>query len=130
MPLLAGFDVRAARPAGHVDRRVMHPYWIRATGAVPHDRDVHEAIVGLLTDIGVSASASPPGTPFRESRNAVSLDHALWWHRPPRVDQWLRLDAEPIVNHGGRGLARGTVCDVDGVVIASFSQEVLLAARG
>ena len=126
MQQLTAFDIRAAVPPGTVEGRIIHPYWIRAKGEVPDRPGVHEALVGLFTDIGVSVAAAAPGTPFRDVREAVSLDHVLWWHRPPRIDEWLCIDAEPLVNNGGRGLARGTVRDEHGTLVASFAQEALL----
>ena len=123
---LADFEIRAALSA--VERPVMHPFWVRPTAALLTAANPHEALLAFLTDMGVSASASPPGTRLRDRRRSLSLDHSLWWHRPIRMDQWLCFDAQPLINHGGRGLARGTVHDLEGRLIASFAQEVLLAA--
>jgi acyl-CoA thioesterase II len=128
MALLDDLEIRAAVPAGSVERRVFHPFWIRAPRAREMDSTSQHALLGLLTDLGVSASASPPGTPTRERRLAATLDHCLWWHRPVELSEWLCLDAGALINSGGRGFARGTVHDFSGRLVASFAQEVLLDA--
>ncbi|GAB3039157.1 hypothetical protein MBOU_14810 [Mycobacterium bourgelatii] len=57
---------------------------------------------------------------------AASIDHALWFHRLPRVDEWVLFTASPVANIGTRGLARGSFHDQSGVLIASVAQEGLL----
>jgi acyl-CoA thioesterase-2 len=56
----------------------------------------------------------------------VSLDHALWFHRPLRVDEWVYYDLHSLVNTGGRGTLRGTLHTADGRLCASVGQETLL----
>lgn len=126
MDLLSDFEIRAGVPAGSVERPILHPYWIRLPGGPPSMAGAHAAVLALLTDIGVSGSSLPPDASFRRRRRAVSLDHGLWWHREPRVDRWLHLDAQPLVNHGDRGLVRGIVRSENGELVASFVQETLL----
>jgi acyl-CoA thioesterase-2 len=55
-----------------------------------------------------------------------SLDHSIWFHRPPTVDDWLFYRTEPVANIGARGLVRGTMHTVDGLLMATVTQEVLL----
>ena len=50
----------------------------------------------------------------------------MWFHRPPRVDQWLLYSVDPVTNHGARGLARGTLHTAGGTLLASVAQEALL----
>jgi acyl-CoA thioesterase II len=56
----------------------------------------------------------------------VSLDHAVWFHRACRADEWLCFDVEALVNAGGRGLLRGTMHDTDGHIVVSVAQEMRL----
>jgi acyl-CoA thioesterase-2 len=56
----------------------------------------------------------------------VSLDHAVWFHRAARADDWLFYDVHSLVNAGGRGLLRGTMRDRDGRVVVSVAQEMRL----
>ena len=56
----------------------------------------------------------------------VSLDHAVWFHRPARADAWHFYDVHSVVNAGGRGLLRGTMRGTDGRVVISAAQEMRL----
>jgi acyl-CoA thioesterase-2 len=69
------------------------------------------------------------GRPLRldgDTQGMISLDHAVWFHRPARADEWLFYDVHSLVNAGGRGLLRGVIRDRDGRVIISVAQEMLL----
>jgi acyl-CoA thioesterase II len=61
-----------------------------------------------------------------DTEGMISLDHAAWFHRPARADQWLFYDVQSLVNAGGRGLLRGVMRDTQGRVVASLSQEMRL----
>jgi acyl-CoA thioesterase-2 len=60
----------------------------------------------------------------------ASLDHALWFHRPFRVDEWLLYSFDSPTAQGGRGLARGQIFSRDGRLVASTAQEGLIRLRG
>ncbi|OLT30681.1 hypothetical protein BJF79_38515 [Actinomadura sp. CNU-125] len=120
-----GFDIRAVNPPAEGEFRIPHPFWIRASRPVGDDPALHACLVAYLTDMGMVSSARAPGSP-RELVTAVTLDHAVWFHRPPRVDQWLLYSADPVTNHAARGLARGTLHTADGTLLASIAQEALL----
>src|SRR5947208_1121064 len=62
-------------------------------------------------------------------RMSVSLDHAVWFHRPARVDEWLLYELIPVSTAAGRGLAIGTIRDQQRTLIATVAQEVLLRER-
>jgi acyl-CoA thioesterase-2 len=57
---------------------------------------------------------------------AASLDHAMWWHRPARVDEWLLYAQESPSASGGRGLALGRIYDREGRLVASVAQEATI----
>ena len=59
-------------------------------------------------------------------RGMISIDHAAWFHRPLRADEWHFYDVHSVVNTGGRGLLRGTMYTEDGHVAVSVAQEMLL----
>jgi acyl-CoA thioesterase-2 len=59
----------------------------------------------------------------------ASLDHAVWFHRPIRLDDWVLYDLRPISNAGSRGLVYGTFHSRDGVLAASVAQEALIRSR-
>jgi acyl-CoA thioesterase-2 len=60
---------------------------------------------------------------------AASLDHALWFHRPFRADEWLLYAQDSPSLHGARGFARGLIFSADGTLVASVAQEGLLRER-
>jgi acyl-CoA thioesterase-2 len=82
-----------------------------------------------MSDMGVVGSARAPGSSLPRFVGA-SLDHAVWFHRPARADQWLLFSVEPVTNFGARALARGTMHTEDGVLVASITQEALLRPAG
>lgn len=107
-----------------------HPYWIRHRGPIPDDPIMHLAALSFISDVGVSGSAHPPGTPLRDRFESVTLDHGLWLHHPAKVDEWMLIEVSPQAWGSGRGFANGTIHDGAGHLLASFAQEVLfLPAR-
>ncbi|TYB41973.1 acyl-CoA thioesterase [Actinomadura chibensis] len=120
-----GFDVRLVDPPEEGGFPLRHPFWIRAADPVGDDPGLHACLIAYLSDMAVVSGARAPGSP-RELATAVSLDHAVWFHRPPRVDRWLLYTVDPVTNHGARGLARGALRAEDGTLLASVQQEALL----
>jgi acyl-CoA thioesterase II len=105
--------------------------WIRATGRLPDDPAIHQCVLAYASDMTLLDTALVPlgKTVFNEDVMAASLDHALWFHRPFRADEWL-LYAQDSPNLGGaRGLARGSIFAMDGTLVASVAQEGLLRQR-
>ena len=109
---------------------ILHPFWVKTKGALPDDPALHACVIAFISDMGVvgSARGKEPADPQRFM--GASLDHALWFHRPARPDEWLLFDVHPLTNAGARGLARGTMHTVDGVLVASIVQEALLRPSG
>jgi acyl-CoA thioesterase-2 len=121
-----GFDIRLVRPLREISRfPVLHPCWIRLRAPLGDDPVTHAALLTFMSDMALMGSAAAPGSRFAMPGSA-SLDHALWFHRDARVDDWLLYSAEPTSNAGARGLARGTFHTQDGVLVASVVQEALL----
>jgi acyl-CoA thioesterase-2 len=119
------FDIRLTKPTGPGGFPLPHPFWIRASEPVGDDPALHACLITYLSDMAVVSSAVAPDSP-KPLAMGVSLDHALWFHRPARVDQWLLYSVDPVTNFGARGLARGTLHTADGVLVASIAQEALL----
>ena len=97
----------------------------RPIGDSPH---LHSAIAAFVADESISDNVlTPHGLTWTgENLKVVSLDHAMWFHRPFRVDDWLLFVQRPIVTYGARGLALGHIYDRDGRMVATCTQEVLL----
>jgi acyl-CoA thioesterase-2 len=100
--------------------------WARTVGTLPDDPVIHAAALTYLSDVGSGFSESGlPGVP----RGGPSLDHALWFGQPLRVDDWVLLDMWPLKVSGGRGLYSGSIRDRNGTVGALLTQETLLRER-
>jgi acyl-CoA thioesterase II len=123
-------DIRPVDPVDPFDPEPRPPVryvWVRSFAPVSSDLQ-HRAILAYASDYGLlAASLQPHGITFRNDRVMVaSLDHALWFHRPFRVDQWLLYAMESPVTGGARGFARGAFYTRDGTLIASAAQEGLV----
>ena len=121
----SGFEFRVVKPPRPYGFPLPHPFWIRYREPLGDDPALHACVITYLSDMAVVSSARAPGSP-RELAAAVTLDHAMWFHRPARVDEWLLFSVDPVSNFGARGLARGALHTRDGVLVASIAQEALL----
>jgi acyl-CoA thioesterase-2 len=114
------------------DRRdpVKHT-WFRAEGSMPDDPILHQAVLAYASDYGLLGTALlPHGLSFMMRQvQAASLDHAVWFHRPFRVDEWLLYAMDAPAAAGARGFARGSLFTRDGTLVASTVQEGLLRVR-
>jgi acyl-CoA thioesterase-2 len=104
---------------------VMNPYWVRTKGRLPDDDAIHACAIAFISDMGILSAARPPNATSMQFMGA-SLDHAVWFHRPVRADEWLLSDAHPLRAAGARGMAHGTMHTVDGVLAVTVIQEGLL----
>lgn len=105
--------------------------WVRTTGAVPDDRTIQAAVLAYLSDMTLlDASLYPHGTSvFDPALQAASLDHAMWFHRPCRLDDWLLYAQESPSASGARGMTRGSLFTRSGRLIASTAQEGLIRKK-
>jgi len=105
--------------------------WIKTTSALPDDPAVHQAVLAYASDMTLlDASLIPHGrTVFQKEIMAASLDHALWFHRPFRADEWLLYAQDSPSAHGARGFSRGLIFRRDGTLVASVAQEGLIRLR-
>ena len=99
--------------------------WMRAVATLPDDPATHLAMAAFLSDM--------TGTAFRPLSLGewgvhadASIDHAVWFHRPFRVDEWLYADFHALVNTGGRSTVRGEFFDRAGRLCMSMAQELLI----
>jgi acyl-CoA thioesterase-2 len=99
--------------------------WMKSIGRLPDDPNLHRAALAYASDYSIlepimRAHGVAWGTP---GLKAASLDHAMWWHRDGRVDEWLLYEQESPVALGGRGLSFGRIFSRDGVLLATVAQE-------
>ena len=102
--------------------------WIRAVCELPVDTCLHQNLLAYVSDYGLLSTAIlPHGLSFGQGRLMMaSLDHALWFHRQVKIDDWLLYAMESPNSSGARGFARGHFFDQDGCLIASTAQEGLV----
>jgi acyl-CoA thioesterase-2 len=105
--------------------------WIRATSRLPDDPAIHRCVLAYASDMMLLDTALVPHgrSVFDQSIMGASLDHALWFHRPFRADEWLLYAQDSPNLHGARGFARGLIYSADGTLVASVAQEGLLRLR-
>ena len=105
--------------------------WIRATGRLPDEPAIHQCVLAYASDMMLlDAALIPHGrSVFSEDIMAASLDHALWFHRPFRADEWLLYAQDSPNLADSRGFSRGLIFAADGTLVASVAQEGLLRQR-
>jgi acyl-CoA thioesterase II len=105
--------------------------WIRATGRLPDEPAIHQCVLAYASDMTLlDAALIPHGrSVFSADIMAASLDHALWFHRPFRADEWLLYAQDSPNLAGSRGFSRGLIFSSDGTLVASVAQEGLLRQR-
>jgi acyl-CoA thioesterase II len=121
----ASLDVRLAGVTGR-------QFWIRASGKLPDDPALHACVLAYASDLTLlGASLLPHGIVIGDRRiQPASLDHALWFHRPFRADEWLLYDQASPSASGARGFATGRLYTSEGRLIASVAQEGLIRPVG
>ncbi|WP_205822570.1 acyl-CoA thioesterase [Microbacterium hydrothermale] len=117
--------VYASVEGPHVPQQAV---WMKLRRPIGDDPAVHRAALAYLSDLTIQETIlrahgvawNAPGL------RVASLDHAMWWHRPGRVDDWLLYVQESPNARGGRGLSTGRVYTRSGVLLASVAQEVMV----
>jgi len=118
-----GLGDRPARPA--VDH-----IWLKTRGALPDDADIHRALLSFVSDMSLLDTALlPHGKSIFSNVQVASLDHAMWFHRPFRADEWLLYVQDSPSASGARGFNRGAIYRRDGTLVASVAQEGLIRPR-
>jgi acyl-CoA thioesterase-2 len=102
--------------------------WIRATGKLPDDPSVHRAVLAYASDMTLLDTAlfAHGRVLFDTDLQVASLDHALWFHRPFRADEWLLFAEDSPSASGARGFTRGSLFSRNGQLVASVAQEGLI----
>jgi acyl-CoA thioesterase-2 len=106
-----------AEPVRHI--------WVKTVDKLPDNADLHRNVLAYVSDYQLaSTSTLPHGIHFAEGNvQLASLDHAMWFHRPFRADEWLLYAMKSPNASGGRGLALGRFFTRDGALVASTAQE-------
>ena len=123
--------VELGRYLGETSKDGRFHVWIRATGRLPDEPAIHQCVLAYASDMTLldAALISHGRSVFSEDIMAASLDHALWFHRPFRADEWLLYAQDSPNLASSCGLSRGLIFAADGRLVASVSQEGLLRQR-
>ncbi|MEX2327744.1 MAG: acyl-CoA thioesterase II, partial [Pseudomonadales bacterium] len=127
-------EMRRVEPLSFVNPEKRPPFqhaWLRARRPLPDDDSLHKCVLAYASDMGIlSTCILPHGKSFMSGLMTASLDHAMWFHRPFRVDEWILFAQDSPVSGGSRGFNRGLMFKADGTLIASVAQEGLIRQIG
>ena len=124
-------DVDPMNPMALEKKSGNRQVWLRAADKLPDDRILHQCLLAYASDFYLlSTSMHPHGVHWiQPEMHVTSLDHALWFHRPPRLDDWLLHSMSSPWAGAGRGLVQGQIYDREGQLVASTTQEGLIRDR-
>jgi acyl-CoA thioesterase-2 len=128
------FDFRHVGGYDPVNPKPTRPFqkiWFRLNGKLPDDPVLHRALLAYISDFNLVGTATLPHGLSWVQGNLVmaSLDHAMWFHREARLDDWLLYDCDSPSTSSGRGLARGMIYDRAGRLVASTAQEGVIRVK-
>jgi acyl-CoA thioesterase II len=132
--LPAPFEFRLVQPIDYLRPQRLPPrrqIWLRVIAPLPADEMLHRRLLAYVSDFFLLDTANlPHGTsPLRPGVIMATIDHAMWFHRALRVDDWLLYDMESPSASGARGFSRASVFARDGRLVASAAQEGLIRPR-
>ncbi len=127
-------DMRTAGKLHWMNREPAEPLahsWFRTVAPLPDDPQLHRAIIAYASDYTLlGTSALPHGLSWmRGELVGASLDHAIWFHRPARADEWLLYATQSPWSGGGRGMNLGRIFNRRGELVASVAQEGMMRKR-
>lgn len=123
-------EERPANPINWFEPEKQAPYqqlWFKTNGPLPEDPRLQQAVLAYASDMSLlDATTMPHGISFFDDEMQIaSLDHAMWFHRPFRADEWLLYDQAALSTASARGLAGGAIFTADGRLAVSVVQEGL-----
>lgn len=130
-----GLDFRISAPPAYLRLALPEPrirFWVRVKERLPDDPALHAAVFAYLSDWWLNYPATGGHQHEAQQRSGLyvaSLNHAIWLHQPPRADEWLHFDSVSPAAMSGRGLSIARVHDRQGRMVASATQECLMAPR-
>ncbi|WP_425309385.1 acyl-CoA thioesterase II [Ammonicoccus fulvus] len=128
-----GYDVRwvgSSGPDGTIPATAHGAHariWVRANSGLPDNRHLHAAVLAYLSDLTLLGVSTVPHSPVFDERRfqAASIDHAMWFHRPVRADEWWLYDQISPIAIGGLGMSTSRIFQ-HGRMVASATQEGLI----
>jgi acyl-CoA thioesterase-2 len=123
------FEFRPVSPPNYIKPVKSAPakqVWFRLLDRLPDEQPLHRCLLAYVSDYHVLETATlPHGVSFMQLQMA-SIDHAIWFHRDVRVDEWLLYVTDSPSASGARGFGRGAIFTRDGTLVASVAQEGLM----
>lgn len=134
IPIAGPIERRRVNPRNRLDPQPCEPVqhiWMRVMGELEGDLTRHQTLLAYISDFGLLGTALFPHPVASHSAQIqeASLDHALWFHRAFRVDDYLLYTIDSPSAASGRGFSRGSFYTRDGVLVASSAQEALIRVR-
>lgn len=123
------FEFRAVDPDDYLKlerKPARKMVWFRLVGRLPDDQSLHRCLLAYVSDYHLLATATLPHAVSFLQLHLASIDHAIWFHRELRVDEWLLYAIESPSASGARGFSRGSIYSRDGSLVASVAQEGLM----
>ena len=125
------FEFRHVYPRDEIKPPKRPPYqqvWFRLVDRIADDAVLHRAMLAYASDFHlIGTTTFPHGISYLQPNvQMASLDHAMWFHRAFRIDEWLLYSCDSPSAQGARGLARGMIFSADGTLVASTAQEGLI----
>ncbi|HMD72650.1 MAG TPA: acyl-CoA thioesterase II [Steroidobacteraceae bacterium] len=125
------FEFRPVQPPNLLQPQKLPPLksiWFRAVDALPDDDALHRCLLAYVSDFNLLDTATlPHGISYTSGKLIMaSIDHAMWFHRSVRVDDWLLYSTDSPSSSGSRGFTRGSIFARDGRLVASTAQEGLI----
>ncbi len=124
-------EIRACNPEAMLSAEKQAPFrqvWVRPRGELPEDPTIHAALITFASDRGMLSTVERSHGIARNRTASASLDHAIWFHRPPRWSGWMLYTTASHAAHNARALIFGTMYAQDGTLMASVAQEGLVRA--
>jgi acyl-CoA thioesterase-2 len=124
-------SVRGSDPAQPVPQPPFKELWFKLHGQLEDDPRLHRALLAYVSDFHLVGTATlPHGISWVQGNLMIaSLDHAMWFHREFRLDDWMLYVCDSPSSSDGRGLARGLIYDSGGRLVASTAQEGVIRVR-
>ncbi len=125
------FEFRHVYPRDELKRPKRPPFqhvWFKLVDKIGDDEVLHQSMLAYASDFHLLGTATfPHGISYLQPNvQMASLDHAMWFHRPFRIDEWLLYSCDSPSAEGARGLSRGSIYTREGVLVASTAQEGLI----
>ncbi len=123
--------INPVNPFAPVKQEAKRYHWMRAQNRLPDDPFLHQCILAFASDFALMGTAMlPHGVSFMQNNmQAASLDHAMWFHRDFRIDEWLLYDMDGPNASASRGMNFGRIFSQDGRLVATVAQEGLMRLR-